>query len=153
MRAAPHFLYGQDLGFRDLYVGASFGPHQQGFRLVPQQHTAQADLDLAKAQLHDHLLSYPRFKCVLHAAPEVFAIRGQAACVTASSIGTVKSYSELLVREPHDRCRTRTFESGCAPAICTNNAGEQIGAMPQGMRTFAELKGLGVGVGPAGEPK
>lgn len=46
--AASHFLYGQDPGFRDLYVGASFGSHQQGARLVPEQPAAQAHLDLAK---------------------------------------------------------------------------------------------------------
>lgn len=32
---APRFLYGQDPGLRDLYVGASFGSHQQSLRLVP----------------------------------------------------------------------------------------------------------------------
>ena len=46
---ASHFLYGQDPGFRDLYVGANFGSHQQGLRLVPQQHTAHTHLDLAKS--------------------------------------------------------------------------------------------------------
>jgi hypothetical protein len=108
---------------------------------------------LAKAQLHDHLLSYPRFKCTLHVAPKFLPISEQAALVTASPIDTVKSYSWLSVREPHDCCRTRTLESGCAPVICATGVCEQIGEMPQGMRTFAALKGLGVGVGPAGGPK
>jgi hypothetical protein len=49
VRAAFRLLYRQDLRFRDLYVDASFGSHQQGFQLVSQQHTAQAQLDLAKA--------------------------------------------------------------------------------------------------------
>jgi len=47
--AASHFLDGQDPGLRDLYVGANFGPHQQGARLVPEQPAAQAHLDLAKS--------------------------------------------------------------------------------------------------------
>jgi hypothetical protein len=70
--ASPHFLYGQDPGFRDLYVGASCRSHQQRLCLVPQQHTAQAHLDLSKSKLHHYLLSNPRFKCILHVAPEVF---------------------------------------------------------------------------------
>jgi hypothetical protein len=48
MGATFHFLYGQDPGFRDLYVGASFGSHQQGLRLVSQKHAAKAHLGWAK---------------------------------------------------------------------------------------------------------
>ena len=69
MGAAFHFLYGQEAGFRDLYVGPSFGSHQQGLLLVPQKHAAKAHLGWAKGQLHDHYLADPRLKCVLHVNP------------------------------------------------------------------------------------
>jgi hypothetical protein len=79
--AAFHFFYGQDAGFRDLYVGPSFGSHQQGLLLVPQKHTAKAHLGWAKGQLHDHFLPDPRLECVLHVTP-----RG-AVCQRAGSMG------------------------------------------------------------------
>ena len=85
MGAAFHFLDGQDTGFRDLYVGPSFGSHQQGLLLFPQKHTAKAHLGWAKGQLHDHYLSDPRLKWVLHVPPR------DAVCQRAGSMGNGQS--------------------------------------------------------------
>ena len=96
MGAAFHFLYGQDAVFRDLNVGPSFESHQQGLLLVPQKFTAKADFGWAKGQLHNHNLSDPGLKCVLHVSvPEVLFASERAAWVTAGPRNTVKSYSRL----------------------------------------------------------
>jgi hypothetical protein len=148
---ASHFLYGQDPGFRDLYVGANFGSHQQGVRLVPQQHAAQAHLDLAKSQLHDHLLSNPPFKCILHTARGLVPRRG--------SMGDSQSdrYCQKLWlatgEKPPCSIRDEVHPNLDERTSSVRDVGKQTGETLQRMRTFAALKGLGVGVGPAGEPK
>jgi hypothetical protein len=45
--------------------------------------------------MHDHRLSDPRFKCILHVTSELLFASERAALVTASPRDTVKSYSRL----------------------------------------------------------
>ncbi len=150
--AAFHFLYGQDAGFRDLYVGPSFGSHQQGLLLIPQKHTAKAHLSWAKGQLHDHYLPDPRLKCVLHVnPPEVLFASEQAAWVTASPRDTVKSYSRYQVVTAF--VLVKCVQARISIFIGTSGVSDKAREPLQGTRTFAALRGVGVGVGPVGGPK
>ena len=75
----------------------------------------------------------------------------QAAWVTASPRDTVKSYSRLsggnrLVLVKCVRARISIF-------IGTSGVSDKTRETLQGTRTFAALRGVGVGVGPVGGPK
>lgn len=66
--------------------------------MVLQQHATQAHFDLSKSYLHDHLLSNPPFKCILHVTYDLVLWRG--------SIGD---------SQPNGYCQKLQFVTGEAP--------------------------------------
>lgn len=72
--------------------------------------------------------------------------------MTANPMDTVKSYSSLRVRPPSGRDRAPFGQNVDEHTQSAGGVDKQEKTL-QGTRTFAALKGLGVGVAPVGGPK